>query len=114
MILLSCSTYREDVIFEAFTEPFTDWYSLRLYSNGEFDLHIPSIDYRGIYKLSGDTIFLTSIESEQRTILTRDDTEEIVKEQYWIFLIDSKAKQIRAIENQDSQRILIDIIDNKL
>jgi hypothetical protein len=113
-ILVSCSTTREDVVFEAFTEPFLDWYSLKLYSNGEFDLHIPSIDYSGMYKLSGDTVFLESIETEHRTMTTENKTEEVIKEQRWTFLIDPNRKKIRTIENASLQTISIDIVDNKL
>jgi len=113
-ILLSCSTTREDIVFEAFTEPFLDWYSLKLYSNGEFDLHVPSIDYSGKYKLSGDTIFLESIETERRTMAKEDKKEEVIKEQRWTFLIDPKGKKVRTIENASSQIISIDIVDNKL
>ena len=114
ILSLSCSRAQEDVVFEAFTEPFLDWYSLKLYSNGEFDLHIPSIDYSGTYKLSGDTVFLESIETEQRTMTTGNKTEEIIEEQRWTFLIDLKAKKIRTIEDKNSPTIWIDIVDSKL
>jgi hypothetical protein len=76
IIFVSCSTVREDVVLEAFTEPSLDWYSLKLYSNGEFDLHIPSIDYSGVYKVSDDTVFLKSSETEQRTMTIGTKTEE--------------------------------------
>lgn len=39
LFLLGCIGKREDIVFEAFTEPLLDWYSLKLYSTGDFDLH---------------------------------------------------------------------------
>jgi len=114
IIVLSCSTAREDVVLEAFTEPFLDWYSLKLYSDGHFDLHIPSIDYRGTYKVSGDTLFLKSIETETRTLTTGPKTKGVVKEQRWTFLIDPKTRKVRTIGNTNSPTISIDIVDNKL
>ena len=114
IIFLSCSTAREDVVLEAFTEPFLDWYSLKLYSDGHFDLHIPSIDYSGTYKASGDTVFLKSVEIETRTRTTGPKIKGVVKEQRWTFLIDSKTRKVRTIGNTDSPTISIDIVDNKL
>ena len=114
IVFLGCSTPREDVVLEAFTEPFLDWYSLKLYSNGHFDLHIPSIDYSGSYKVSGDTVLLKSIEIETRTRTIGPKVKGVVKEQRWTFLIDSKKRKITTIGNIDSPTISIDIIDNKL
>lgn len=98
MVFLGCSTAREDVVLEAVTYPFLDWYSLKLYSNGEFDLHIPSIDYSGIYTVADDTVFLKSIETEQQ----------------WTFLIDREESKITTIKNAGSPAIRIDVISNKL
>lgn len=114
IIFISCSTAREDVVLEAFTEPFLDWYSLKLYSDGRFDLHIPTIDYRGTYKVSGDTVFLKSIKVETATKTIGPKAKGVVREQRWTFLIDSKTRKVRTIGNGDSQTISIDIIDNKL
>jgi hypothetical protein len=114
IIFISCSTAREDVVLEAFTEPVLDWYSLKLYSDGRFDLHIPAIDYRGTYKVSGDTVFLKSIEVETARKTIGPKTKGVVKEQRWTFLIDSKTRKVRTIGNADSQTISIDIIENKL
>jgi hypothetical protein len=113
IILVGCSTAREDIVLEAFTEPFVDWYSLKLYSNGEFDLHIPSRDYRGTFEVSGDTVFLKSVENEKRPMM-HDTRTRGVKDQRWTFIVDTKARKIRTIHSNDSSAIVIDIVDYKL
>jgi len=96
--LLACGT-RNDIVFEAFSDPFLDWYSLKLYSGGEFDLHVPSADYAGQYLVSGDTIFLSGKDSTQ----------------HWNFLIDSQTKSIKTIgPNSSPPSFFIDIVVNKL
>jgi hypothetical protein len=92
-LISGCSKQREDIVFEAFTEPAMDYYSLKLYANGEFDFHVPVIDYYGRYIQSGDTIVLKSIEREPRklsvTVNGRVMTKTIT-EMEWEFIIDEK------------------------
>jgi hypothetical protein len=112
--LLSCFTTRENIVFEAFEEPFLDWYSLTLYSNRTFDLNIPSIDYTGTYQVSADTIYLQSKETVQRIGKIGNNREEIIKDRCWIFLIDSTTNRIRTVEKPNSPTISIRIVENKL
>jgi hypothetical protein len=56
--LFSSCEKKKEPIFRAFTEGFLDWYNLNLYEDNNFELHIPSIDFNGNYKINGDTIFL--------------------------------------------------------
>lgn len=112
IIFISCSTAREDVVFEAFTKPPADGYSLKLYSNGRFDLQIPATDYSGTYTHSGDTVFLKSIEIETKPRTVGPNIKGIVTEQHWIFLIDAETRKIRTLGNTDS--ISMDIVGNGL
>lgn len=59
-ILLSFSlcSPKKQTVFYAFTDGFMDWYKLELYHDNSFDLHIPSNDFTGVYKLNADTIVL--------------------------------------------------------
>lgn len=114
IIFVSCSSAREDVVLEAFTEPVVAGYSLKLYSNGRFDWHIPATDYRGNYTLSGDTLFLKSIEIEAKERTAGPNIKGIVEEQHWFFLIDTKTRKIRSIGNTDSPVISMDIVVDKL
>lgn len=78
---------------------------------------IPSIDYKGKYRVSGDTIFLKSFETSQRTMTTTakgKKSQAIIKEQRWTFLIDAKRKRIKTIGDKTSPPISIDIVTNKL
>jgi hypothetical protein len=117
LTFFSCGKQREDIVLEAFTEPMMDYYSLKLYANGEFDFHIPVIDYYGRYLTSGDTITLRSIEREPRkmsvTVNGRVMTKTIT-EMEWRFLIDEEKRQIRSISSPDTKGIWIDIVMNKL
>jgi hypothetical protein len=116
-IIFGCSNQREDIVFEAFTEPAMDYYSLKLYSKGEFDFHVPVIDYSGRYIQSGDTIVLKSIEREPRklsvTVNGRVMTKTIT-EMEWEFIIDEKKGQIQSISSPGTKGIFIDIVMNKL
>jgi hypothetical protein len=117
MFFLSCAKQRADIVFEAFTEPAMDYYSLKLYGNGEFDFHVPVIDYYGRYLLSGDTLTLRSIEREPRkmsvTVNGRVMTKTIT-EMEWKFLIDKRKKQVRSISSENTTGIVIDIVMNNL
>ena len=56
-LAVSC-TNKKEKIFYAFTDGFMDWYSLELYPDRTFSLHVPVADYSGTYKIIADTILL--------------------------------------------------------
>ncbi|RXK58534.1 hypothetical protein ESA94_18045 [Lacibacter luteus] len=60
---ISCSAKKQS-LFYAFTDGFMDWYELKLFHDSSFDLHIPSVDYSGFYRIDGDSIFLSYKEKQ--------------------------------------------------
>jgi len=57
LLLFSCNNGNK-TSFDAFSDGFLDYYSLKIYTDGSFELHIPIIDAEGQSRVSGDTIFL--------------------------------------------------------
>jgi hypothetical protein len=57
--LQGCSSKSEQVVFRAFADGFAAWWSLDLYDDGQFNLHLGGGDFEGTYLLRGDTISLS-------------------------------------------------------
>lgn len=56
MSTFSCNDNKP--VFDAFSDGFLDYYSLKIYADGSFVLHVPFTDGEGQSRISGDTIFL--------------------------------------------------------
>jgi hypothetical protein len=60
LLLIGCS--RKPTVFRGFSDGTMAWWSLNLYVDGGFDMHLGGGDYAGEYRVDGDTIWLQYLE----------------------------------------------------
>ena len=107
---ISCAT-KKQLLFYAFTESFVDWYKLELFEDKSFNLHIPSADYSGFFRIDGDTIFLNYKEANigdvPQTYLINNEKLKIDE----LILLEGKFKQ-RLTNNRWIQIVKNDLPNN--
>ncbi|MEY3444477.1 MAG: hypothetical protein RLZZ519_2758 [Bacteroidota bacterium] len=100
--LSSCAP--KPAIFRAFSDGTMSWWSLNLYADSSFDMHLGGGDFEGHYRLLGDTILLRYPEAQPDAVgpaafwidrrggvirsMRRDDTGWVLDSGAWMRVVE--------------------------